>query len=174
MENNEKIKFLEHTMQRFDFYINSTNNKASIIIGFNSILLGATFFKFHELINLFPCIGWPLYLATTIIFMVTIISSVSLLLSFRVIVPFLQSGEEYGKYTSLKFFEPIAKMKEEDYIEKIKKLNDSDAVYDLSKQSHILAKGLSVKMVALRKSTKCILLCLFLLIILFFLKFYCI
>jgi hypothetical protein len=96
MNYSEKVKFLENTISRFDLYIISTNNKASAIIAFNGILIGATFFKIGELVSLFTkyvCFQYGAFIVTSLI---AIFSIISLVFAFRVVFPFLESGEKYG------------------------------------------------------------------------------
>jgi len=172
MDDKEKIKFLENTIGRFDSYINSTNNKTSVIIAFNAILIGTALFKFDDLLKLFTKCQYFQYYAIFVIFLLILFSAISMLFAFRAVSPFLESGEEEGVYTSLKFFNSIIKMKKEDYIERIRKLSDEEAISDLGQQSYILAKGLSLKMRYLKTSTIFIFLNLLLLIILMLLKLF--
>ena len=50
MDKKEHLELLLKKISRYDFYINSTNAKASIIIAWNGIIIGTIFLKYNSII----------------------------------------------------------------------------------------------------------------------------
>jgi Family of unknown function (DUF5706) len=146
-----KMDFLWKTIQRFDFYINSTNTKASSIIAFNTFVLGGIVLKASEIL---PPKGVDhyLYLASGVCLIISAIASlVSLIATFFVISPFLKSsGDTDTKvkepYSSTIFFADIAKLSSSNQLlEQVKSSSDEVIYEDLSIQAYSLAQGLDGK-----------------------------
>ncbi len=146
-----KIDFLWKTIQRFDFYINSTNTKASSIIAFNTFVLGGIVLKASEIL---PSKGIDhcLYLTSGISLIISAIASlVSLIVTFFVISPFLKSsGDTDTKvkepYSSTVFFADVSRLgSATQLLEQIKSSSDEVIYQDLSTQAYSLAQGLNGK-----------------------------
>lgn len=159
-----KIDFLWKTIQRFDFYINSTNVKASSIIAFNTFVLGGIVLKASEILPL-KGVDHCLYLASGISLIISAIASlVSLITTFFVISPFLKSsGDTDPKvkepYSSTIFFADIAKLSSAtQLLEQIKSSSDEVIYQDLSIQAYSLAQGLNGKFEKIKMIFYCILL----------------
>jgi hypothetical protein len=146
-----KMDFLWKTIQRFDFYINSTNTKSSSIIAFNTFVLGGIVLKASEIL---PSQGVDhrLYLACGIsLIMSAIASLVSLIATFFVISPFLKSSggadpKVQEPYSSTVFFAHVAGLSSATHLlEQIKSSSDEVIYQDLSIQAYSLAQGLNGK-----------------------------
>jgi hypothetical protein len=146
-----KVDFLWKVIQRFDFYINSTNTKASAIIAFNTFVLGGIVFR---AIDILPSteIDHRYYLVSGYALIISAISSlVSLIATFFVISPFLKSSGDSSSngnepYSSMIFFCHIAKLDSAfQFNEKIQFSNDDEICKDLSIQAYSLAQGLNRK-----------------------------
>lgn len=168
-ENEIKIKLLKTNIERFDQYISTTNVKASIILAFNSIIIGSIFLKYNVFIRLYENPTWGLYISLILIILLGISSTLSIIFAFRVINPFLESGHE-DSYQSLLFFKSIAEMKKDTYKEMIKNTNFGSYLEDLEKQSYQLAVGMTRKSMDTIRSITFIYIGLGIIIILFILK----
>lgn len=49
----DKMEFLFKAISRYDFYINATNAKASLILVWNGIVIGTVLLKFDTILSLF-------------------------------------------------------------------------------------------------------------------------
>ena len=166
----EKIESLYKKISRFDFYINSTNAKSSIIIAWNGVVVGTVLLKYNEIAGF--------YLNPKCVFIVSIISLVliatssliSIYFAFQVIYPFLKERTENIKSDSksLLFFGSVANMSLDEYSRKELSSSYDEMLSDLIEQSHVLAFGLSEKMKNMQRSIRAInfqLILIFLLIV---------
>jgi hypothetical protein len=146
----EKSDFLWKTIGRFDIYYNSVNAKASALIAFNVFVVTGIAIKWNDLSIWFvqPCART---VAGGALFVAVAASIISLWKTFATVNPFLASPKKLSSYQSLIFFNHVAEYeKPEDYLDAIQKLNDDDAIKDLSFQAHALARGLKKKFADLR------------------------
>lgn len=173
MDNTIKSKqeFLFKVIGRYDSIINSTNAKCSIVLAFNSIILGAVLFRFDEIVNIYCNHPYFRGFSILILVLIVLLSSISIIFSFRVMNPFLKSGEETeAKYKSIIFFRSVSTFKPKEYIEKINSLTDMEILDDLSRQVKVLADGLTKKMNDMQKAVSIIYVILILIIGLIVLK----
>lgn len=152
-----KISFLLDVIRRYDTYIVSTNAKASLIIAFNSLVMGAILLRFGDIIAFYSSPG----MKVTVGFLLVVISAstlLSLFFVFRVVYPFLGNvTDEKDQKPSLIFFGSVAKMSTKEYMENISKASLYQLIDDLSSQATILASGLNEKMLKMRRSISAIL-----------------
>ena len=165
-----KSKFLWETIRRFDHYIATTNTKSSMILAFDGLVIGSILLKFNTVTNLFAPSERGMTLAVILLCCLGITSSLSLVYAFRVINPFLKSGNVAGDYHSLLFFGSITDLTKEIYDKKIDELDEQKAQGDLKSQSFVLARGLALKMRDLRSSIGFIFLSIVVVIALFLLR----
>jgi len=177
MDDKTRIENVLKKISRFDFYINSTNTKSSIIIAWNGTVIGTIFLKYHQVTSLYVIHLWSYYLSNVLLVLIGIASIFSIAYVFDVIYPFLKEKDNIKKdedngngSESLFFFGSIAKLSCKKYIEKEKKTEGKDVLEDVLEQSHILAKGLFDKMNNLRLSINAIKFQLFLICLLIILK----
>jgi hypothetical protein len=173
-DNEYKIDFLFEVIKRYDTYIVSTNAKASLIIAFNSIILGIVLLHFSDIIKFYPEPNYT-YIAAKILVAIVLLSLISLLFMFNVVYPFFGSGaDENEQKDSLVFYGSVSKMDTQRYTDQIRKVSQEDLLADLSIQANILAKGLHGKMKSMRWSTRASSLVLVLIICLVLMKIVCI
>jgi len=165
-----KNKFLWDVIRRFDHYIATTNIKSSVILTFDGLVIGSILLKFNVITGLFAASELGLLLAAILLCCLGVTSSLSLLCAFRVISPFLKSGNIAGDYHSLLFFGSVADLTKETYDKKIDELDERKALVDLKNQSSVLAKGLVLKMRDLRFGVGFVFLSVTVIIALFLLK----
>lgn len=167
MNTKEKIELLFKKISRYDFYINSTNAKASIIIAWNGIVIGTILLKYNSIVSLFP--GWAYDVINVLLIFMAGLSIISITFVFKVINPFLSSGSKDISSKSLMFFGDVSGMSLNEYTKKESDLSYEEALSDAMGQAHILATGLNNKMKNMQQSIKAIklgLLALFLLLLL--------
>ncbi|HOW27704.1 MAG TPA: DUF5706 domain-containing protein [Elusimicrobiota bacterium] len=147
-----KIDFLFKVIERFDFYINSTNAKASAIMAWNGILIVIAFMKFEALMGAFETNDWSVGLAAFLVLGVVSCCAISLYYVFRVINPFVKHPESMASADSYIFFRAVADLSPQVYSEKIDGLMREDILTDLINQSHAMARILNIKMANVTRS----------------------
>lgn len=136
MEQNTKIKIIE----RFDCYYAGINNKGIFILTFNTFLIGAFIAGYDSLIKSIDCAYLPA--AKILIALALLMTVVSQILSVFSIIPYMGS-DKINK--SNWFFNDIATLKKEDFIEKIDSVSVEHQTKDINTQIYYLATGLRKK-----------------------------
>jgi hypothetical protein len=172
----EKIDLLVKIINRFDFYINSTNTKASIIIAWNGVLIGTVLLKYSDVLSSFAEGTNLRYVSAFILFTIGAVAVGSNLIVLWVIFPFLKfSSDESDKDKtfvdeSIFYFGSLAKLDAASYHTKIINISAEKILKDASDQAVTIAKGLDGKMWMLKWSLTLIAVQLALLLVLTFLK----
>lgn len=173
LTNVHRIDYLFKIIGRFDFYINSTNTKASLILAWNGIVFGTMLLKYDEIMKLYP-LNWPRNFAVGLFCLIGTASMVSNGFVFKVIFPFLLPTSDSKKKQerkqpmvpsegSILFFGTVATMGREKFTKKVTSYTSQDYITDMSDQGVTLAKGLLQKMETLERSIQYIYIQLFLL-----------
>lgn len=171
----KRIDFLFKVIGRFDHYINSTNTKASIIIAWNGILIGAILLKFDDVLRLYQGAKWSVALASVLLSLIGICGLASIFIVFSVVFPFLEKTSQTPtgrvlQSESMIFFGSVAAMGKDTYTARVKECTSSEILSDISDQAVILAIGLREKMERLRGSITAIKLSVVLIIALVVIK----
>lgn len=170
IEPKEKLEMLFKIISRYDFYINSTNSKASIIIAWNGTIIGSVLLKYNSIIALYCKPEWAYYISNIFLVGLAISGILSIVFVFKVVNPFLSSSDsKKGSPKSLIFFRDVSEITHEEYARRASELTYGEALSDSILQAHILATGLSRKMKDMQQSIwaiNCGLLIIFLLIVL--------
>lgn len=145
-----RIDFLLKIINRYDAYITSTNAKASLIIAWNGVVIGAILLKYQEIISQFSCVSKVSTFAGLLLAICGIMALVSNGLIFGVVFPFLTSSRD-GR-GSLIYFGSVAKTDPQEYASAIQAASSVDLIEDLAHQASTLAVGLEMKMRRLQKS----------------------
>lgn len=135
--NKEELQF---TINRFDSYYESANNKGNFYIGYNIFVLGGLISlkkEFNELLKNDTTL-------TTLCLILTFLSCLSIVYILLSSLPFLKSGNN-ETYKSLYFFGSISKMTFREYKQNIESNNEEKTHNDLLNQSYQLSKGLNDK-----------------------------
>ena len=151
-----KISILLDIIKRYDTYIVSTNAKASLIIAFNSLIMGAVILKFGDIIGFYSTPNMKILVG---FLLVTITGStlLSLFFVFGVVYPFFgNTSEDKKQNTSLIYFGSVSEMSNIEYMDKISNTTLEQFASDLSTQATILARGLKEKMQKMRNSINAI------------------
>jgi hypothetical protein len=166
----EKIILVFEVIKRYDTYIVSTNAKASLIIAFNSVILGTTLLKFGNIIA-FYTYAWVEGFVGLILALVTGSCILSLTFIFSVVYPYFgRKTDEEKQQNSLVYFGSVRHMSGEDYLERLRKSSQEELAADLSHQVTILADGLQEKMIKIRRSISAIIFSLILIFLLVLLR----
>jgi len=152
IDKKERVDFLFKKILRYDFYINSTNAKASIIIAWNSIVIGTILLKYNPIIGLYLTPEWAYYVAHVLLIIMATSSIVSIGFMFQVINPFLLAGSNDTCSKSLMFFGDISKMSLDEYSKKEIGLTYEEIHSDIIRQAYVLATGLNNKMKNMQRS----------------------
>lgn len=153
----DKIDFLFKVINRFDFYTNTTNTKASLIIAWNGALIGAVLLKYSEILNTYQPAGWIKVAAITLLLLVGTCSVVSNVLVLKAVFPFLRSSSRRAtsrilQSESMLFFGSVAAMGTEIYHRGIADSDVDEILTDLADQAVTIAQGLRDKMLVIQKS----------------------
>jgi Family of unknown function (DUF5706) len=147
------IEFLWKTIQRYDYYIGSTNTKATTIVAFNTFVFGTIILKWPDLLPMFAAHPKAVVLAGSLLSVAAVAAVLSTWSAFRVINPFLRSPKKPFKYHSLVYFDHVAEHEiPEDYLARIKLLDLETLQSDLGHQAHVLAQGTAAKFAMLKFS----------------------
>lgn len=163
MDDKQKIDILIKAAQRIDFWINTTNTKAAVIVPVNALYLSAFFSKWDDIIKLFD--GHDNFKVTVgLLLAISVICSVfSLLLVFHVTSPFLHSlfdrkEASSSDYKSDFFFGDISKQSTADgYHQRVTSWCGNGVVKDLSYQVHTLSNAAESKFRHITRSIRLIL-----------------
>lgn len=153
----DKIDYLFKVINRFDFYINSTNTKASLILAWNGVLIGTVLLKYGEILSAFQPAGWSKGAAVVLLTLIGICSLVSNVFVLSVVFPFLRPSSKSTagrilKSESTLFFGSVAATGSEGYHKRIVEIDAEEVLADLADQAATIAQGLQDKMQLIRKS----------------------
>ncbi len=169
MNAKDKVEFLFKKILRYDFYISSTNAKASIVIAWNGIVIGTILLKYDSILCLYLSKGWSYSIANVLLIIIAVASIISIALMMKVVNPFLLTGSINGNSKSLIFFGDVSKMSINEYLDKEINSSYDEIQSDAMRQAYILATSLNEKMMNMQQSIRAIyfgLLALFLLVLL--------
>jgi hypothetical protein len=145
--------FLWRVLGRFDFYINTTNAKAALLVAYNTFIISGILLKWKDIS---PCFASHPKLAVTsaaLLFLLAILALISLIFTFRTINPYTKTIRQPGKYHSKIFFGDVSQFESADsYFESINKSETENLIEDLSKQVYIVARGVDGKFTDMKKA----------------------
>ena len=155
-ENRQKFTFLLEVIKRYDTYIVSMNSKASLIIAFNSLVLGTVLLKFGGIIEFYSTTNMKSFVGFTLL-LITASTLLSLFFVFQVVYPFFgTTSDNKQQKSSLIYFGSVSNMSTDEYLDKVTNSSLTQIIEDLSIQATILAGGLQDKMLKMRYSIKAI------------------
>lgn len=169
IEEKDNLDIILKKILRYDFYINSTNSKASLVIAWNGLVVGTVLLKYNEIISLYQNLYFA-YAVKILLALIGFASVISIALVFQVVYPFLVPNQKKNAIQSLFFFGSVAKLSFEEYIERESNATYHSALSDLTEQAYVLATGLNKKMISLQRSIKAINYQLVFILFLLFLK----
>jgi hypothetical protein len=127
---------LKYTIDRFDHYFDSVNNKSAVYIAINTFITGGiiALLTQTEIVNDMSTTG------KVSIGLLLFIGVLSLIVLSIVSIPFFSK-----KPDSLYYFGAISKMKQSEFNKTSKHYDDKDELKDLRSQVYILSNGLTTK-----------------------------
>ncbi len=145
IENNQinKVDFLWKVIFRYDHYINSTNAKASLVIAWNGIVIGAVLLQYENILKIFSVKPHGQVVASIAMVLLGLSSLVSNFFVFKVVTPYVPNGEAKK---SLIYFGSVSKMEQQKYHTLLSEADNSSILSDLSLQATDLATSLERKM----------------------------
>lgn len=134
---------LKYTIDRFDHYFDSVNNKTAVYIAINTFITGGIIVLLTQTSLIcdmtsfgIACIWVLLFLGITSLIMLSVAS-----------IPFFTI-----KPHSLYYFGSIAEMEKSEFKNKSKNYTNENELHDLRSQTYVLSKGLTKKFKWLKKA----------------------
>ncbi|KYG73691.1 hypothetical protein AWW68_13465 [Roseivirga spongicola] len=137
----EKGNHLKYLIDRYDRYFQVVDAKGNIILAYHLFIIGGLLLNYEDLNEVYT---GGLLSFSSIVWLTSIISTVSVSIILVSIFPYLRKGA-YSDSESLIFFMSVSEMKLERFGDKVRKMVESDLEDDLIEQAHTLAKGLRKK-----------------------------
>jgi len=150
--------FLWKVLGRFDFYINTTNAKAALLVAYNSFVVSGILLKWKDISPSFAFHPTLSIISAILLFLIAIFSIISLIFTFRTTSPYLTSYGQDKSQRSKIFFKDVSKFETADnYYDAIKSSQPEYFFEDLAKQVHVLARGVDSKFSDMKKAIDSIL-----------------
>ena len=173
LDEGEKTEILFKSIGRYDFYINTTNTKASLILAINGLLVGTTLIRVEAVLGSNAPLGYIHDTGMYLFAAFGILTVLSVYFTFKSFIPFFSSGELSSSLCpSIFFFRSVASLRLDEFSAQIKHLGKKECLDDLINQAHELAIGLDIKMANLRRAIYTTFLNVLVLIILIILRGY--
>ena len=144
MEKTTELENSRYVLGRFDHYIEGANSKGNFLLAFSAFLFGFIVTSFESIVAFDngAAKDWVISLLVAIL----ILGLVSTALTIAAVFPYLKTNNSSSKkYHSLVFFNSIAEMKEEDFMEEYSQQKTKKICNDMAKQIHAVSKGLKTK-----------------------------
>lgn len=145
---NEKIEILKHTMDRYDHYYDSVNNKGNLYLTLNTFLLGGIVTGYYSIKDYIVC-GFD------ILFFVwagLILCLLSIGFSLWATMPYL-SKQADSISGSVIYFGNVANVSFQSFKQMYDNMTDAKRFEDYLQQVHLLALGLQKKFDRLKIAT---------------------
>lgn len=144
----EKINTLKHTMDRYDHYYDSVNNKANVFLTLNTFLLGGIITGYYSIKDKLEC-GFDLYF-----FVLTglILCILSIGFSLWATMPYL-SKQADSINGSVIFFGNVANVSYQSFKQMYCDMTDEKRFDDYLQQVYLLSIGLQNKFFRLKIAT---------------------
>ncbi len=140
-------------IQRYDTYFGATNAKASFLIAFNTFILGLVVVQAAsvDLVGAAHSTGRTVFIVLCLAAVVATLASLACVLF--VVIPYMKSNRLPGTYHSIIFYADVADHESaERYQEQVATYNEEKFREDLTRQVHVLARGLRDKFALLRQA----------------------
>ena len=141
------IKEIEHSryvLDRFDHYIEGANSKGNFLLAFSAFLFGFVVTSFETILAYDN--GQSKSLTSGLLVAILIVGLVSIAFTISAVFPFLKTNNSSSKkYHSLLFFNSIAEMEEDTFLQQYREQKDKKACKDMARQIFAISKGLKTK-----------------------------
>ena len=132
---------LEFTINRFDHYYESVNNKANVVLGISTLIVGGLVAFYPTMSKGFDIGFWTYFIYFTMIGVGILIILILIFAS----IPFLKKSSD-----SLIYFKAISEMSQLNFVKKSEERTKDEEYLDLRHQTYDLASGLTAKFKKLR------------------------
>lgn len=137
---------LWEVVKRYDFYIETTNTRATILVVFDTFVLGTVVLNWKGILSNYDTYYIGKYLVIISLSTIAIASLVTLWKAFNVINSFLSPAVVAKEYHSkLSFFQISDYAEPENYFKDFQSLTQEELSRDLVKQAYSLSQGLEIK-----------------------------
>lgn len=151
VENQQKI--LLEIIKRYDSYISATNTKIAVILSYSMAYIGGIAFKIIDL-SAKRNHEWIWWFALGLAVLSIMATLYAAYLAYDGLNPQTPSGRAQHEEPSIIFFGDVANLVggRDGYVNRIKKITDTEIIEDLARQAHVLSCIVSRKMGTLNKS----------------------
>jgi hypothetical protein len=144
----EKIETLKHTMDRYDHYYDSVNNKANVFLTLSTFLLGGIITGYYNIID-HSSYGFDIFF---FIWVGLILCLLSIAYSLWATLPYL-SRQADSTYGSVIYFGNVANVSFQSFKQMYSDMTEERRYEDYLQQVHLLALGLQSKFYKLKIAT---------------------
>lgn len=148
MNMNEKIETLKHTMDRYDHYYDSVNNKANVFLTLNTFLLGGIVTGYYSIKDHFLC-GFDILFFIWVSLILCMLSIAYLLWAT---LPYL-SKQADSVNGSVIYFGNVSNVSFQSFKQMYSDMTYEKRYEDYLQQVHLLALGLQNKFYRLKIAT---------------------
>jgi hypothetical protein len=147
------------TIQRFDFYANTTSSRAPVVMTFNTFVVSAVILKWQQIVSELQPSRFAVIAGGVLLSVIACASLVSLRFVFRVIAPYHHvTPQGQAPPRSIFFFEDVARYQSSADLLASADAYDEDRMRgDMAAQLHALARSVHDKFEYLRHATWAIL-----------------
>jgi len=148
MDKTTELENSRYVLDRFDHYIEGANSKGNFLLAFSAFLFGFIVTSFESIVAFDNCAAknWVIGLLVAIL----ILGLASTALTIAAVFPYLKTNNSSSKkYHSLVFFNSIAEMEEENFMQEYSQQKTKKICKDMAKQIHAISKGLKTKYIRL-------------------------
>ncbi len=164
MDTTKELENSRYVLDRFDHYIEGANSKGNFLLAFSAFLFGFIVTSFESIVA-FNCCSSRSWVVSLLV-IILVLGLVSTALTIAAVFPFLKTNNSSSKkYHSLVFFNSIAEMDEENFINAYHEQKEKKVCKDMVKQIYAISKGLKTKYMRISWAIKLVFLQLFLLLI---------
>lgn len=132
------------SINRYDHYFESVNNKTAVYIAINTFILTATISGYYAIEESIVCLSNLFNIVVVILLAIGIISLAILIIAS---IPYFSKHSE-----SLYYFGGVSSKTINEFIECSSKMSKKEELDDLRNQTHTLSKGLRTKFIRLKLS----------------------
>lgn len=135
------------TIERYDHYYDSVNNKGNIVLGFSTVIFGA-------LLTIYPALNDKVEFNSLMYVMLI----GACLFGFLAMITLLITSIPYSRSkiksstNSLLFYQSVADRSKSEFLKSTEEYTEDDEINDLRNQTYDLAKGLSQKFKNLKRA----------------------
>ncbi len=145
---NEKMEMLRHTMDRYDHYYDSINNKGNLFLTLNTFLLGGIITGYYSVKD---TLAHDIYIGLFVL-LALICCLISIGYTLWAIIPYLSKQADSLNGSAI-YFGNVSNLSFQSFKKMYDDMTDIKAYEDYIQQIHLLAIGLQKKFCRLQRAT---------------------